>query len=136
MQTVNFYKIVSTNTYKVYVGSTVKTLSERMSGHIYDYNQFQEYKQHYVSSFDILDFKDYSIQLIETKDCKDIDECRTIERYHILNTPTAINIYINQEEQKNNIDKTILNIINNINNNIVKTTKKILNNIIETMNKN
>ncbi len=67
MQTVRFYKIVSANTDKCYIGSSVQNLEERLRQHEKDYKGFQDGKYHYVSSFDILDFKDYSIQLIETK---------------------------------------------------------------------
>ena len=91
MQTVNFYKIVSANTNKCYVGSTVKTLEQRLQNHEAHYNLFKESKYHFVSSFDILEFKDYSIELIETKECETKIIRRTNECFHIIYTPNTIN---------------------------------------------
>ena len=94
MVLINFYKIVSSNTDKVYIGSTGKTLNERLSGHKHEYKKFQERKTDYTSSFEILEFKDYSIQLIESKECETKQNRGIIEGYHILNNPTAVNKYM------------------------------------------
>ena len=91
MVLINFYKIISSNTPKVYIGSTVKTIEERLRGHEYDYNKFQNEKGNYTTSFDILDFKNYNIELIETLECETKEDRKTIERSHILNNPTAVN---------------------------------------------
>ena len=94
MQTVNFYKIVSENTDKVYVGSTKKTIEERLRNHETNYNLFKDGKYHYVSSYDILEQKDFKIQLIETKDCETRKDRNTIECQHIINTPNTTNKYL------------------------------------------
>ena len=91
METVNFYKIISANTDQCYVGSTKKPLDERLQRHEYDYKYDQEDKYCYITSYDILEFKDYSIELIETKDCKDRVERDTIECMHIINTANTVN---------------------------------------------
>ena len=91
MSLVNFYKITSLNTPNVYVGSTVKTLEKRLSGHEAHYNLFLNSKFHYITSFEILESKDYSIELIESKLCETKIDKWAIERYHILNNPTAVN---------------------------------------------
>ena len=88
---INFYRIVSSNTDKVYVGSTVKPIEERLNSHERDYRKYQDGKFRYITSIEILEFKDYRIELIETKLCETKADRDTIERYHILNTPTAVN---------------------------------------------
>ena len=93
MVLINFYKIVSSNTPKVYIGSTVKTIVTRLQEHEADYKRFREGIFVYITSYDILEFKDYSIQLIESKLCETKADRDTIERYHILNNPTAVNKY-------------------------------------------
>ena len=91
MVLINFYSIVSNNSDKVYVGSTKKSIAERLNQHEKDYKQFQDGKARKCMSYDILELQDYSIQLIETKDCKDRTERDTIECYHIINTPNTVN---------------------------------------------
>ena len=88
---INFYRIVSNNTPKVYIGSTSESINTRLSKHKDIYKRYLKGEHRYVTSFEILEFKDYSIQLIETKECLTIDDRNTIERYHILNNPTAVN---------------------------------------------
>lgn len=48
------YKITSSQTDKIYIGSTIKTLSVRFAKHKTDYNRFINGKQNYVTSFEIL----------------------------------------------------------------------------------
>ena len=94
MQTVNFYKIISANTVNVYVGSTVKTLEVRLRKHENDNKRFLEGRQHYITSFEILEFKNYSIELIETKECETKADRDTIECMHIINNPNTVNKYL------------------------------------------
>ena len=72
----------------MYIGSTIKTLEKRLNKHKSDYNCDRPNK---TSSCIILERKEYSIQLIETKLCETKLDRRAIERYHILNTPNCIN---------------------------------------------
>ena len=94
MVLINFYRIVSSNTEKVYVGSTEHTIEERLRGHEYDYKHFQESKDNYKTSFDILELKEYSIHLIETLECETRKDRDTIECKHIINTPNTVNKYM------------------------------------------
>ena len=55
------YKITSSETDDVYVGSTTKTLRERLSQHKSNYKQYIKNKYRYVKSFDILKFVDVKI---------------------------------------------------------------------------
>ena len=59
------YCIRSHQTDKVYVGSTVQELSMRMCGHRKDFKNYKNGKYCYVTSFDILDYDDAYIELIE-----------------------------------------------------------------------
>ena len=59
------YKIVSIHTDKIYVGSTTRKLSYRLSGHVSNYKQFLLGKYHNVQSFDIIKLGDYQIELLE-----------------------------------------------------------------------
>ena len=70
MVLINFYKIISSNTDKIYIGSTVQSIAERLHKHENNYKRYQEGKYHFTTSYEILEFKDYSIQLIETLECE------------------------------------------------------------------
>ena len=88
---INFYRIVSSNTPKVYVGSTEKDINSRLNQHKNDRKRYQDGRFPKVMSFDILEFKNYSIELIETLECETKDDRDTIERRHILRNLTAVN---------------------------------------------
>ena len=68
------YCIRSFQTDKVYVGSTVETLSSRMSKHRYCYKKFLNGKFHYISSFEILKYDDCYIELIKSCSCSSRSE--------------------------------------------------------------
>jgi hypothetical protein len=91
MSSINFYKITSTNTDKVYVGSTEKDINERLNRHEQDYKRYQDGKTNYTTSFEILEYKDYKIELIENKFCQSKEERDTAECKFIINTPNTVN---------------------------------------------
>ena len=66
------YKIVSPSIDKIYVGSTVKTLEMRLDEHEKDYGcwLYRGCRSGYLTSFEILKYGDYKIELIE----EDYDE--------------------------------------------------------------
>lgn len=74
------YKIVSGDL--VYIGSTTKTLTQRLNKHETDYKSYNRY----VSSFKVLKTGNYEILLIENYPCNSRDELRAREQYHIDNT--------------------------------------------------
>ena len=78
------YKITSINTDKIYIGSTSKSLTERLERHEYNYKTYQNGKYHYVKSFDILEKKDYEIQLLEKIEYETKTELFKREGYYIL----------------------------------------------------
>ena len=80
------YKITSSNTYKVYYGSTTFIfLNIRLLNHERCYNDYKLGKRAYQSSFDILECGDYKIELVEDVfgDCK--KDLLVRERYYIEN---------------------------------------------------
>jgi hypothetical protein len=66
-----------------YIGSTTQTLSQRLAGHTGDYKRFQTNKSKFVSSFDLLDFPDCCITLIEDVNCERKEQLLAKERYWI-----------------------------------------------------
>jgi hypothetical protein len=91
MTSINFYKITSANTDKVYIGSTEKDINERLKQHEQDYKRYQDGKYHNVTSFEILECKDYKIELLENKVCQSKEERDTVECKYIINTPNTVN---------------------------------------------
>ena len=69
------YKIISNHTTDIYIGSTVSTLTKRLSRH----------KHGGSSSSEIIKYGDAKIILIEKYPCNDKDELRMREQYHIDN---------------------------------------------------
>lgn len=78
------YKIVSNQTDKVYVGSTTKKyLSQRIDEHRSRFRAWKRNTYHYVTSFDIIQYDDAEIILIENAECKSKDELHARERHWI-----------------------------------------------------
>ena len=77
------YKIECNVTDKVYIGSTCKnTLAERLAQHRTNYKCYLNGTYPYVSSFDVLQNRNYDIVLIESYSCNTKDELHARERYH------------------------------------------------------
>ncbi len=78
-----------------YYGSTVKVLSQRLSGHVYDYNLYMTWEDmKYVTSFKCFENNntDYEITLVELFPCNNMDELKVRERYYIeLNRDRCVN---------------------------------------------
>jgi hypothetical protein len=71
------YKIVDYSTNNIYVGSTLKALSNRLAQHRSTYKSYLNGKYHYVTSFKVLENNNYRIELIEN-----YPECTSIEELH------------------------------------------------------
>ena len=102
------YKIVSSHTDKVYIGSTVQTLAKRMGGHRAMYKMYLEGKCNKCTSVDILCFDDAKIYLIEDFKCESKNELEKRER-HYIESMECCNKYIPgrtlKEYRKDNKDK-------------------------------
>ena len=79
------YKIIDNTNDNKYIGSTCKTLKERLSKHKSAYKTFLKGLSNNVSSFDILKNNDYHIELLENCNIKTKQELLTRERYYIEN---------------------------------------------------
>ena len=77
------YKITSINTDKIYIGSTSKSLTERLRRHEIDYKKYQNGKYSYVKSYDVLEKKHYKIQLLEKIEYETKRELLEREGYYI-----------------------------------------------------
>ena len=98
----NIYKIVSDSTDKIYIGSTVKSLEERLEEHENDYELWfnKEFKSGYISSFEILKYGDYKIILIEEYPCSSYKELLKREGYYQLSSYSlCVNILIAGKKQ-------------------------------------
>ena len=101
------YKIVSSLTDKIYIGSTKQTLTERLRGHVSKYKAWSKLNNNnlpYITSFDIVQLDDYEIVLIETFTCETNKEKLRKEGEHIkLNKVICVNKVIpgrTQEEYR------------------------------------
>jgi len=72
------YKIVCNITGEVYIGSTTKTLEERLKKHEYHYKEWLDGGRD-ITSFQIIERGDYRIELIEEVSCESKTELYKIE---------------------------------------------------------
>ena len=80
------YKIKSLHTDKVYIGSTIQSLKNRLCGHLVKYKRYQNGKsKNKMSSFQLFDLGDYDIELIEEYPCNNRAELLKREGYWIRN---------------------------------------------------
>ena len=77
------YKLISSETDKIYIGSTCKKyLSQRLQDHKTDYKKWKKNREYRkITSFDLLELGDIEIILIETYSCNSKDELIARERY-------------------------------------------------------
>ena len=87
------YKIWSSHTDEIYIGSTTKEyLSQRLTSHKEKYVQWVKSEHKYYTSFAIMKFNDYAIELIENYPCKSKDELMAREGFYIrLNKDMCVN---------------------------------------------
>lgn len=88
------YKIVSKNTDKIYIGSTKKTLDERLKKHERNYKSFKNGKYNNVTSFNILELGDYDIILIANVSVENKTELLKIEGGYIMNEINVVNKFV------------------------------------------
>ena len=68
------YKLTSHQTNQCYIGSTTRSLEQRLKEHNYNqykHNQYKNGKDNYFSSYAIVKFDDARIELLEQKEYKD-----------------------------------------------------------------
>lgn len=94
MDSGKIYKIINYENDFVYVGKTVDTLNSRLSKHEKDYGGWlnRGCRRDYLSSFELLRFNNYKIELLETVDDPALLDER--EKYYI-NHIQCVNITYN-----------------------------------------
>ena len=91
----NIYKIISVNTDKIYIGSTCFSIYDRFKKHTLDYEFYNKYKTHYVSSFEIIKCGACSVELLESFDNIEKKELEKKESEYIY---ANINICVNIQD--------------------------------------
>ncbi len=77
------YKVVDLDSNTCYIGSTCRTLEQRLISHVSQYKSYSLGKStKYVSSFKILELDDFDIVLIENYPCNTKDELLARERHY------------------------------------------------------
>jgi hypothetical protein len=125
----NIYKIISKNTEKIYIGSTCFSIYDRLNKHILDNEFYNKYKEHYVSSYEIIKYGDCNIELLESFDNIEKKELEKKESEYIkANVNICVNIqdptsrkalYDNSEEKEQRRKERDKYMINEISNYIV-----------------
>jgi hypothetical protein len=111
------YKIVDNSSDLIYIGSTCKTLEQRLKGHESNYKLFKAGKYHFITSFKILENNNYKIELIKNYPCiskkeLELEEGKAIKQLKSngLNIINKITVGQTQKEYKqNNKDKIYSN---------------------------
>ena len=125
----NVYKIISKNTNKIYIGSTYFSIYDRLNKHILDYQFYTQYKNNYVSSYEVIKYGDCNIELLESFDNIEKKELEKKESEYIkANVNICVNIhdpmskkalYDNSEEKEQRRKERDKYMINEISNYIV-----------------
>ena len=108
------YKLTSSETYDVYIGSSVQTLDKRLTYHKHDYRRYLKGVQHYITSYEIVKYVDATIELIHEGEFANIKEMHKMEGEYIQKTENCVNRIIPGRTKKN----------------IMKTTKRPLKSIV------
>jgi hypothetical protein len=77
------YKLWSNQTDKIYIGCTTQPLAKRLGEHRRKYKLYQNGKYRYTTSFNILEYGDAKIELIEMLECKCKEELTAREGHYI-----------------------------------------------------
>ena len=77
------YKIVDNKSDMIYVGSTCKSIQQRLKQHEYAYKAYKAGKSHNITSFKILQNNDFKIELIENYPCENRTQLEKREGYFI-----------------------------------------------------
>jgi hypothetical protein len=125
----NIYKIISKNKEKIYIGSTCFSIYDRLNKHILDNEFYNKYKEHYVSSYEIIKYGDCNIELLESFNNIEKKELEKKESEYIkANVNICVNIqdptsrkalYDNSEEKEQRRKERDKYMINEISNYIV-----------------
>ena len=85
------YRIICDETKDEYIGSTIQSLSNRMSGHRSMYKRYLENKTNFTTSFNIIKYDSARIILIEMYPCETKDELEKREYYYMQQSNIKVN---------------------------------------------
>ena len=125
------YKIVDNTNGNIYIGSTINSLSYRLSGHKTKYKSYLEGKCHNTRSFDIIKNNNYRIELLENYPCNNKKELETRERDYIEDNNClnkAIPTRTDKEYRKYYEEKRKQNYINNRDKILERSKQNYINN--------
>jgi hypothetical protein len=78
------YKLTSSQTDKVYIGSTIRSLNDRFSNHKCSYKSWLKSQMNNITSYDLLQYDDVKIELIKEFPCETKKELEKEEGKIIL----------------------------------------------------
>lgn len=81
---INIYGILCKTTWKVYYGSTIKTIEQRLKKHEIDYRAYLKETGNYITSMEIIKNNNYEIRLLEI--C-DVENKNQREAFYIRTFP-------------------------------------------------
>ena len=87
------YSIRAVGSDMVYIGSTISTLTHRISCHRSDFKAHQAGNRRYITSFKLIELEGHYIELIENYPCADRNELNRREGQIIRETVGCINKY-------------------------------------------
>jgi hypothetical protein len=88
------YKLTSSQTCDVYIGSTTQLLPKRLTRHKHDYKRYICSKRCYTSAVEVLKHGDVTIELIYEGSFTTINELRRLEGSFIKETENCINKFV------------------------------------------
>ena len=85
-QNAKIYKIVDNTTDAIYIGSTCKTLQQRLKSHNANFKAYKAGTMNFITSFKILENANYKIELIKLYPCENkqqlnLEEGKIIKQY-------------------------------------------------------
>ena len=90
-QNAKIYKLTSQHTDWIYIGSTTKTLEERLRGHRYKHTQWRNGKAKYTTSFTLFELGPVNIELIKPYPCDTKQELEAEEGPYINTEANTLN---------------------------------------------
>lgn len=92
MTDTKIYKITSNHTENIFIGSTIRTLTEIEEEHAANYNRYlKDNTNNYCTSFELIKQPTYEILLIEEVNVEGEADLSKIKGTYIKNTPNCVN---------------------------------------------
>ncbi len=85
------YKLTSVTTNKVYIGSTILSLNDRLIRHRACFRRYNRRQGNYTSANELLMYPDCTCELVETVHFNDVQFLRERESYYILHADNCVN---------------------------------------------